>query len=82
MPVEQKMLTYQRRDLLVLFGASFFCPNLVFCSMFKALSEGPDYEKLKSTCDSIGDVYSSNAGGMQLNVKLIDCKMLVSSCAT
>jgi len=73
---------HQKRDLLVLFGASFFCPNLVFCSMFKALSKRPDYEKLKSTCDNLGAVYSSDVGGKQLNEKILDCKMLVSSCAT
>jgi len=30
------MLTHAR-DLLVLFRASFFCPNMAFCSMFKVL---------------------------------------------
>jgi len=29
------MFTHERRDLLVLFGASF-CPNVAFCSMSKA----------------------------------------------
>ena len=54
MPVYQKMLTHQRRDLLVLFRASFFCPNVGFCSMSSALWKGPDCEKLKSTCDNLG----------------------------
>jgi len=45
------------RDLLVLFRASFFCPNFAFCYMSKALWKGPVYEKLKSTCDNLGAVY-------------------------
>jgi len=36
-PVGQKMLTHERRNLLVLFGASFVCPNVALCSMSKAL---------------------------------------------
>jgi len=36
-PAEQKILTHERRHLLVLFGASFLFPNLAFCSMSKAL---------------------------------------------
>jgi len=35
-PVEQKMLAHER-DLLVLFRASFFCPNVAYCSMSKHL---------------------------------------------
>jgi len=34
-PVEQKMLTHESGDLLVLFRTSLFCPKLVFCSMPK-----------------------------------------------
>jgi len=34
-PVKQKLLT-QRSDFLLVSRASFFCPNLVFCSMPKA----------------------------------------------
>ena len=47
------MLTHER-DLLVLFRASFFCLNLAYCSMSKALLKGPDSRKLKSTCDNLG----------------------------
>jgi len=35
-PVKQKMLTYERRDLLVLLRARFFCPFLAFWSISKA----------------------------------------------
>jgi len=53
--VEQKMLTHEK-DLLVLFRANFFGPNLAYCWMSKALLEGPDCEKLKSTGDNSGAV--------------------------
>jgi len=43
--------------------ASFFCPKLAFCSMFKALWKGYDCEKLKSTCDNLGAVYISDVDG-------------------
>ena len=56
------MLTHER-DLLVLIRANFFCPNLAFCSMSKALWKGPDCEKVKSTCDNLGAVYSSDEVG-------------------
>jgi len=59
---EQIMLTHER-DLLVLIRANFFCPNLAFCSMSKALWKGPDCEKVKSTCDNLGAVYSSDEVG-------------------
>jgi len=36
-PVEQKMLTRERRDLFFLLRASFFCPNLAFGSISKDL---------------------------------------------
>ena len=49
------MLTHGR-DLLVLFRASFFCPNMAFYSMSKVLYKGSDREKLKSTCDTFGAV--------------------------
>jgi len=56
------MLTHER-DLLVFFRARFFCPNLAFCLMSKALWKGPDCEKLKSTCDNLGAVYSTDVDG-------------------
>ena len=56
------MLT-RARDLLVSFRARFFCPNMAFCSMFKVLQKGSDREKLKSTCDDLGAVYSSDVDG-------------------
>ena len=46
--------------------------------MSKALWKGPDCEKLKSTCDNLGAVYSSDVDGRQLYEKSLDCKMLVS----
>jgi len=71
------MLTHAK-DSLVLFRANFFCPNFAFCSMSKALWKDPDCEKLKSTCDNLGAVYTSNVDGKQLYEKSLDCKMLVS----
>jgi len=53
------MLTHAR-DLLALFRASFFYPNMAFCSMSKVLYKGSDRENLKSTCDNLGAVYSSD----------------------
>jgi len=48
--------------------------------MFKALWKGPDCEKLKSTCDNLGAVSSSDVDGKQLYEKSLEyCKMLVSS---
>jgi len=32
------------KDLLVLFRDSFFCPNMAFCSMSKALRKRPDWK--------------------------------------
>jgi len=46
--------------------------------MSKALWKDPDCEKLKSTCDNLGAVYTSNVDGKQLYEKSLDCKMLVS----
>ena len=54
------------RDLLILFRASFFCPNLAFYSMSKALWKGSDSEKLKSASDNVGAVYRSDVDGKQL----------------
>ena len=51
------MLT-RARDLLVLFRASFFCPNMAFCSMSKV--QVSDREKLKSSCDNLEAAYSSD----------------------
>jgi len=34
--------------------------------MSNALWKGPDCEELKSTCDSLGTVYSSDVDGKQL----------------
>ena len=50
--------------------------------MSKALWKGPDCQKLKSTCDNLGAVYNSDVDGKQLDEKIIDCKMVVSSRAT
>jgi len=63
--------------MLVLFKATVFCPNLAFCSMSRALWKGPEGEKLKSMCDNLGAVYSSDVDGKQLYEKSLDCKMLV-----
>jgi len=72
------MLTHAR-DLLFLFRAGFFCTNVAYCAMSNALWKDPDCEKLKSTCDNLGAVYSSDVDGKQLYEKSLDCKMLVSS---
>jgi len=56
------MLTHAR-DLLVMFRANFFCPNMAFCSMSKVLQKVSDREKLKSTCDNLGAVYNSDVDG-------------------
>jgi len=64
--------------MLVLLKASFFCPNSAFCSISKALRKGPDCEKLKSTCDNLGVVYSSDEDGKQLCEKSLACQMLDS----
>jgi len=50
--------------------------------MSNALWKGPNCEKLKSTCDNIGAVYSSDVDGKQLYEKSLVCKMLVSSGVT
>ena len=50
--------------------------------MSKALLKDPDCEKLKSTCDNLGAVCSSDVDGKQLHEKSLDCKMLVSSGVT
>jgi len=50
--------------------------------MFSTLWKGPDCEKLKSTCDILGAVYSSDVDGKQLYEKSRDYKMLVSSGVT
>jgi len=50
--------------------------------MASALWKGPDCEKLKSTCDNLGVVYSSDINGKQLYEKRLDCTMLVSSGVT
>jgi len=50
--------------------------------MSKALCKGLDCEKLKSTCDNLEAVYSSEVDGKQLDEKILDCKMLVSGPAT
>jgi len=75
------MLTHAR-DLLVLFGANFFCQNLDFCSLSKALRKGPDCEKLKSTCDNLGAACSSDVDGKRIYAKSADRKILVSSGVT
>jgi len=43
------------------------------------LSYGLDCEKLKSTCDNLGALYSSDVDGKQLYENIPDCKMLFSS---
>jgi len=50
--------------------------------MSKAFWKGPDCEKLKSTCDNLGGVHSSDVDGKQLYEKSLNCKMLVSSGVT
>ena len=55
---------------------------MAFCSIFKALWKGRYCEKLKSTCDNLGAVYSSDVDGKQLYEKSLDFKMLVSSGVT
>jgi len=50
--------------------------------MSEALWKVPDCEKLKSTCDNLGAVSSSDVDGKQLYEKSLDCKMLVSSGVT
>jgi len=50
--------------------------------MPKVLWKGPDCEKLKSTCGNLGAVYIWDVDGKQLNEKILDGKMLVSSRAT
>jgi len=36
---------------------------MAFCLMFKVLQRGSDREKLKSTCDDLGAMYSSDVDG-------------------
>ena len=50
--------------------------------MSRALWKDPDCEKLKSMCDNLGAVYSSDVDGKHLYEKSLDCKMLVSSGVT
>jgi len=50
------MLTHGR-DLLVLFIAGIFCPNGFLFNVHGLVS---DREKLKSMCDNLGAVYSSD----------------------
>jgi len=48
--VGQKMLSHEKSNLLILFGASF-CPNVAFCSMSKALVTVPTLrDKLWAMC--------------------------------
>jgi len=47
--------------------------------MSTAFWKGPDCEQLKSTCDNLGAVSSSDVDGKQLYEKSLDCKMVVSS---
>jgi len=61
-----------------MFRASFFCSNFAFFSMSNVLWKSPDCEKLKSTCDNLGAVYSWDVDGKQVDEKILDCKMLVS----
>jgi len=82
--ITPKMLAHER-DLLVLLRASFFCPKFGFLFDVQGLvkrSKSPDCEKLKSTCDNLGAVYSSDVDGKQLHENILDCKMLVSTRAT
>jgi len=66
--VDQKLLTHERRNLLVLLRATFFCPNVAFCSMSEAF--------ITTVSDKLGAVYSSDVDGKQLYEKNLDCKML------
>jgi len=43
---------------------------------------GPNCEKLKSTCENLGTVYSPDLDGKHLNEEILDCKIVVSSRAT
>jgi len=61
------------------FRSNYFYPNSVRCprSFY-----GPVCEKLKSTFDNVGAVYSSYVDSKQSYENIPDCKMLVSSPAT
>jgi len=48
----------------------------------QGLCYGPDCEKLKSTCEDLGTVYSSVVYNKHFNEEILDCKMLVSSRVT
>jgi len=43
---------------------------------------GPDCETLKSMCDNLSAVYSSDVDGKQLYENILACKMRISSRAT
>jgi len=65
------MLALERRKILLLFRASFFCPNVAFCSMSKAFVVVP------TVSDNLV-VYSSDEDGKNLYEKILNCKILVS----
>jgi len=48
----------------------------------QGLCYGPNYEKLKSMCENLGALFSSDIGGKQVCKDILDFKMLVSSRAT
>jgi len=50
--------------------------------MSKVLWKDPDGANLKSICDNLGAVHSRDVDGKQLDEKIVDCKMLVSSRVT
>jgi len=81
-PLKEKKLAYERRDLSVLLTASFFCSNLVFWWPPRPLWQSCLWKTKMSTCEKLGSVYSSDKNGKQLYEKILDCKMLVSSHAT
>jgi len=70
----RKMLPHEKK-LLVLFRASFFRPNVAFCSVSKVFVTVP------TVSDLLGAVYSSDVDGKQLYENILDCKRLVSSLA-
>jgi len=75
------MLIHERRDLLVLFRASFLF-KFSFPLDVPDLCYNPYCEKLKSMCENLGAVYSSHVNGKRLYERILDCKVLILRCAT
>jgi len=70
------MLSHERINLLVLFRARLFCPDVAFCSMSKA------FVTVTTLSDNLGALCSSDVDGKQLYEKILNGKVLVSSHAT